>query len=286
MESFIVMLVLFAALLHAGWNALVKSASDPLMMQAGVALTGTAFALVLTPFLPVPPATAWPWLVASVIVHQVYFLALAYAYEHGDLSKVYPIARGSAPLMIALGAAPLLGEDLAFATAFGIALVSFGILSLAWEARTRHPASGKSTLLAFVTGISIAAYSLADAAGVRTAAGAAELGAFGYIAWLFVCAGVPFGLFVLYLRRGHIRTHLARLGGRCIGGGLVALAAYGLVLWAYSLGAVAPVSALRETSVVFAALLGTLVLREPFGARRVVAAGFVAAGIVALNLGG
>src|SRR3546814_20381162 len=96
------------------------------------------------------------------MVHQVYFLALAYAYEHGDLSKVYPIARGSAPLMIALGAAPLLGEDLAFATAFGIALVSFGILSLAWVARARHSANGKSTLLDFVTGLRITAYSSAE----------------------------------------------------------------------------------------------------------------------------
>jgi len=284
---FVAGMVLLAALFHATWNAVVKSGADSLLAQTVVINVAAVIGLCALPFLPFPVAASWPWLLASVLIHLLYFLILTSSYEHGDFSQVYPIARGSAPLLVA-GLSPFLfGETLTMTAAAGVATISLGILSLAWTPSLFRKRPQRPVLFALMTGLTIAAYSVVDASGVRLAAeGRGAAGAFGYIAWLFFLCGPVLAVVALPRRRGRIVSFLRTDRGRSFGGGIVAGAAYGLVLWAYSQGAVAPVTALRETSVVIAAVIGAVLFGESFGARRVASAGAVAAGVVLLNLNG
>ncbi len=287
MTSFVTGMVLLAAVLHATWNAVVKSGTDRLLTQTVVIGVASLVGLCALPFLPFPVAASWPWLLASVMIHLVYFLALTASYEHGDFSQVYPIARGSAPLLVAAAAPFLFGETLSVAGSLGVAVISLGILSLAWQPDLFRRRPEKPILFALITAVTIMGYSLVDARGVRIAAAAdGDTGAFGYIAWLFFLCGPVLAAVVLPRRRGRLRGFMGDDRGRSIGGGIVACAAYSLVLWAFSLGAVASVTALRETSVVIAAGIGAVLFREAFGFRRILAAVAVALGVALLNAGG
>ena len=276
----ILALVLLAALLHATWNAIVKGGPDKLLGATMVLTWAAAPAVVLAFFVPIPAAESWPYLAASVIIHTGYYLSLVAAYEVGDLSQVYPIARGSAPVLVSLGAFALAGEMLSGTELLGVVIVTLGIWTLAWR-RGGLKGDGRGVALALLTGLTIAGYSLADALGAR--ASGAPL---GYIAWMFILEPLPLVAYA-YWRRGsealQIFTRRIPLG---LGSGMIAAAAYGIVIWAMTFSPMAHVVALRETSVVLAALIGTFLLGEPGKARRIGAAVVVAGGTIILQAGG
>ena len=282
MDPLVVLLVLLAAASHATWNAFVKAGEDKLVSLCLVIFTTSLPALAALPFLPLPAAESWPYLVISALVHYLYYTFLVAAYRHGDLSLTYPVARGSAPLLVAAGAWLLAGEALSVWKWVGVLTVSAGIMSLASPGRMqRRDGELRAIAFAALTGLTIAGYSLAYGLGVRNAGHE-----FAYIAWLFVFSGLPMPLIILW-RRGRqsarlIRTHL-KIG---LFGGLVSGLAYGIVIWAMSLAPIAIVVSLRETSVLIAAAIGSLFLKESFGARRIAAAAVIVAGAALMNLAG
>lgn len=278
MDPIVLTLVLAAALLHATWNALVKSGGDPFVRLAVVNAVGGLCTLPLLFLVDLPAPASWPYLFGSVIVHHAYYLALAYGYRFGDLSHVYPIARGVAPPLVAFAAWAFAGEGLGSLGLLAILVISGGIVSLAFTNDGRLVAL-KPLVFGFTTGITIAGYTLLDGLGGRAAGDV-----LGYIAWLFVIDAVPFSVLVACRYRRRLGPALAACWRPAALGGALSVIAYGLVIWAMTLTPMAAVSALRETSVIIAALIGTRLLREPFGARRVLAASLVAAGIVLLQV--
>ena len=285
LDAGVLSLVLLAAVLHASWNALVKAGEDKLVMQTLVICVHGYLAMPLLFFLPLPDPASWPYLGLSALIHFVYYAGVIGAYRHGDLSQVYPIARGSAPALVALGAWALAGEALSAAELLGVFTVSLGIVSLTSLPRQlRGQGDGreaKAIGFALLTGATIASYTLADGLGVR------ESGhALSYILWLFALEAVPLTAFTLWRRRGRVvaafKPHL-KAG---VIGSLLSGLAYGIVIWAMSVAPMAHVVALRETSVLIAAIIGTRLLREPFGRKRIAAAAVVAAGAILLETGG
>ncbi len=282
----IVGLLLAAALMHATWNALLKSdRSDRLATFGVIMATGTAMGLCAVPFLPMIERGAWPYLIASVAIHLAYYAFLLKAYAYGDLSHTYPIARGLGPLLVAVASGKLVGEHLRLQDMAGVLLLSCGLVALAMPSRAALPSPegrhGLATLFAILTGVSIAGYILADGLGVR-AAGPVFEQRLAYIAWLCVLEG-PWLLVLAMLRPGRIWTHLRRNWWRGVVGGAIASTGYGIAIYALVLGPMAHVAALRETSVLFGTLIGTLLLGEPFGGRRVAAAIVIVSGLVLMN---
>lgn len=278
MDPLILALVLGAALLHASWNALVKTGGDPFVRLAVVNLVGGLCALPLLTIVAFPAEASWRYLAVSVVIHHAYYLALAYGYRFGDLSHVYPIARGIAPPLVALIAWAFADESPGGLGLLAIVVISAGIMSLAFTDDGR-PGAPKALAFALATGLAIAGYTLADGLGGRAAGDV-----FGYIAWLFVIDAVPFSVLVALRYRARLGVALARAWRPAALGGVLAVGAYGLVIWAMTRAPMAQVSALRETSVIMAALIGTRLLREPFGTRRIIAAGLVAAGVMLLQV--
>ncbi|HSS66386.1 MAG TPA: DMT family transporter [Gammaproteobacteria bacterium] len=272
-------LVLLAALFHASWNALVKTSGDRLAVLAMVNGVGSVFAMLALPFVEVPARESWIYLGASIVLHSGYYFFLIGAYRVGDLSHVYPLARGLSPLLVAGAAAVFAGETLAFVAFVGVLLACAGIVSLSFDGGLPWRSDRRPLLFALGTAVFIAAYTIVDGIGVR-AAGSVS----GYIAWLFALDAIPIVLVACLLRRRELRWTLRTEWKNGVVGGVLALAAYGLVIWAMSLAAMAAVSALRETSVIFAALIGTVLLKERFGKLRLSAAALVAAGVVLMNL--
>jgi drug/metabolite transporter (DMT)-like permease len=270
--------VLAAALAHATWNAMLKSSGDVLLdMTLVVFLAG----LATLPFLPLvaaPGRAVWPYIAASMALHILYYIALVGAYRAGDLSHGYPLMRGIAPLLTSLCAVWWLGEAPRPLVWVGIVLICGGVLSLGL-AGFHWGTSRVSTLWALANAVIIAAYTLVDAAGVR-AAGRPET----YVVWLFVLDALPFPLVVLLLKRQQLVLYARKFWLRGLVGGALSAAAYGVVLWAMTRAPVAAVAALRETSVIFAALIGVWLLKEGHIARRLVGAATVAAGVIALKI--
>ena len=276
MSPLVTALVLGSALLHASWNAIIKSSRDVLLDTALVAAAAGMLALPLIAYLPLPARASWPYLGASCAIHIGYFSTLVAAYRLGDLGHAYPLMRGTAPLLVALFGVALLNERPSMAMWLGIVLISAGILSLGLLQQGR--AHRGATLWALANAAIIAAYTLVDGSGVRLSGAPA-----GYVAWLFCLQGLLFLTLVALLRRGALRNYVARHWQRGLGGGFCLISAYGIVLWAMTQAPVAAVAALRETSVIFAALLGSLFLHEPFGRQRLIAACAVALGVAALR---
>ncbi|MBI1943406.1 MAG: phosphonate utilization protein [Betaproteobacteria bacterium] len=262
--------------MHAAWNALVKSGPDPLLDTALVALFGSGLALALLTVVPPPASASWPFIATSVLVHVGYYVALAGAYRAGDLSHGYPIMRGAAPLMTALGTWLLLGEALSASAWVGVLLICAGVLSLGLAGGGATP---RATAWAIANAVIICLYTLADGAGVRVAEGAER-----YVVWLFVFNGLPFGLGVLLLKRRAFLRHAAAHWRRGLAGAALSGLSYGIALWAMTRAPVAIVAALRETSVIFAALIGAWLLREGHLKERLGGAAAVLAGLVALKL--
>ncbi len=274
--------VLFAAALHAGWNAMLKgTAGDRLwtitMMCVAVTLVGAAATL----FVPWPAAASWPYIVASGLLHVGYNLFLVRTYGSGDFSETYPIARGSSPMLVAIGAAVFAGERLDWLPALGIVLVCGGIISLAHRGKGLPLGSLPPAL---ATGAFIAAYSVVDGMGVRAAGDT-----LAYAAWMAVLWGGPMPVVFVLLRGGVRRGTAALLAGSAQRfaaaalGGWVSLIAYAIVIWAMHHGPMGPVSALRETGVLFAALLGRVVLKEQLGVRRIASCVVIACGAACLG---
>lgn len=272
-------LVLVAAVLHAGWNACIKIGGDRLVTLAIVNGVGAVLSLVALPFLGLPASGSWPYLAASVAIHTAYYFFLIQQYRVGDLSHVYPLARGLSPLLIAAAAAFFAGELLPPLAWVGVVIASVGIISLAFEKGPPWRNDPGPVLYAAGTALCIASYSVVDGLGVRLAGGA-----FAYIAWLFFLDGIPIAVFAYVARRHQVRTVLKAEAVKGLVGGALQVMAYGTVIWAMSVTAMAAVSTLRETSVIFAAIIGAFVLGERFGARRIVAAVLVACGVIVLNV--
>jgi drug/metabolite transporter (DMT)-like permease len=273
--------VLVAAVLHASWNAVAKALPDRLVTFAGLELGATVCAVVAVPFVPVPAARAWPWLVASAITHNVYNLLLMRSYRLGPFNQAYPLARGTGPLVVAAFGLLVLREPLRPAQWAGVLLVSASLVFLAVGGGTTLAARDRPVVLAaLLTGLSIAAYTVMDGIGVRHAGTAA-----GYAAYLFLLSGPPIPVAALVLRRHRPLAPLVRTGWPAALGGVLSVAAYGLVIWAQTRGALAAVAALRECGVVVAAVLGVLVFHERLGRSRVVASIGVAAGVVLISAG-
>lgn len=271
------LLVLGAALLHAIWNALLKGSGDKLLSLAFIAGAGSVVSWILVPFAPLPDPASFSWLGLSVLFHIGYYTALVRAYDRGDLSLVYPVARGSGPLWVALVSAPAAHERLTDQESVGVAILCSGIVLLAL--RSDRLGSSRSALLyALVTGVFIGCYTLSDGLGVR-----ASGNPISYILWMNGLEGIPLFIFAVLRRRSRVVSFLREDRGRSIVAGVLAALAYGIVIWAYSRGSIAPIAALRETSVVIAAWLGARHLGEPFGRSRILAAAIVALGVLLLS---
>jgi drug/metabolite transporter (DMT)-like permease len=272
--------VLLAAILHASWNAMLHGNRDRYLSMTWMSIVIAIVSTLVVAVLPLPAAGAWPFIIASGLVHIVYNMSLIRSYRRSDLSVAYAIARGSSPLLVTLGAALFAREAISPIHALGIALISGGILTLALL--DKH-VSRADMLAALSTGAIIALYTVIDGLGVRQSGGQAV----AYTAWMFMFYWLMPVLFVasrgLPALLSPIRTHPASVGTSLVGG-LVSIGAYGIVIWAMQSGAMGGVSALRETSVVFAALIGRLFLGEAMSAKRWTVCAVVAAGAVCLGL--
>jgi phosphonate utilization associated putative membrane protein len=280
--------VLCGAVLHASWNALIKRGTDKQLDTALVHVLGSAVALPLLLITGLPQPAALPYIGLSALIHIGYFIALAGAYQHGDLSLTYPIMRGAAPLLVALGSAPLIGESpslLAWAGVLGLT-AGVALVGLSRPAQALH--HRKALAYALANAAIIACYTVVDGLGVR-----AELAAGGsaprYVLLLFVANSVAYPLLVWRQRSPAARRQaLAHVRGRwrlAMVGSAASIGSYGLALWAMTRAPVASVAALRETSVLFAAVLGVLLLKEHFGVQRAIGTAVIVLGVMALRLG-
>ncbi len=275
----ITLAVLAAGLLHAGWNALLKSApgGDPLLDTATVVVGSAAWGLIVIPFAGLPDPSAWKFIAGSAFIHWAYYVTLAHAYRTGDLSFAYPLMRGTAPLLTASLGVVFLREWPTPQVALGIALICLGIVSIAFVRREAHPRA--ALLFALANAAIIAIYTLIDGAGAR-----ASGNALSYVAWLTFLEAIPFLLWIRARKGAGAASYISRGWRRGIVGGAASLGAYGIVLWAMTRAPVAAVAALRETSVLFAALIGAIWLKEGFGLPRLAGAASVVAGVAALKL--
>jgi drug/metabolite transporter (DMT)-like permease len=273
-------LVLVAALLHASWNAMLHGNRDRFLSMTWMSIAIALVSTVVVLFTSLPARAAWPYIVASGLVHIVYNISLVRSYRRNDLGQAYPIARGSSPLLVTLGAALFAHEAIGPLHAFGIVLISGGIIAIALQG---SHVSRAGALAALTTGATIALYTVIDGIGVRLSDGEA----LAYTAWMFLFYWLMPLLFVASRGLAALWTPLrsAPLAvSTSLAGGLVSIAAYGIVIWAMQSGAMGAVSALRETSVVFAVLIGRLCLGEAVSGRRWLACVVVASGAVCLGL--
>ncbi len=283
-------IVLCGALLHAGWNALVKKGRDPFLSSVLVASGAGLISLPLLPFLMQPAAASWPYALLSTVIHYFYYGLLSAAYRHGDMSHAYPLMRGSAPLLVALSSVPLLGEHLTLAQYAAVACISGGIFGLWFASRLPGPAHGgaagdasaarrRSTVYALLNALAIAAYTLADGLGAR-ASGAPV----AYVMWLHVLSAVGLLAWCLLRCPRELLDYARQFWRVAILGGAGTLGAYGLALWAMTVAPLAAVAALRETSILFAALIARFFLAERIGSKRALAIAAIAAGAVLMRL--
>jgi drug/metabolite transporter (DMT)-like permease len=272
--------VLGSAMLHACWNALAHRSVDA---AAAVALISVGFGLLSVPLVlavPPPAAASRPYLAVSVGLHVAYTVLLARSYTIGDFGQVYPLARGSSPLVVTALAVGFAGERPSWPLLAGVITVCSGLAVLVAGVGLRGGVHNpRAVLAACVSGLFIAGYTTVDGLGVRRAGGTV-----GYTAWLLVLLGLGMLGYALGRYRWRFGAAVRRGWWLMLAGGAAGSVSYGLVLWAQTRGALAAVAALRETSVVVAAVLGAVFFGERFGHRRVVATVLVATGVVLLNL--
>lgn len=274
LEPHWIALLLLAAVIHASWNAINKASRDPLLSMTTLTVSGGLTAGLLIPFVPPLDPAAFPWLAASAALHFAYQLSLVHAYSLGDLSQVYPIARGTAPLGIALFAALSANEVPSPAGGLGLVIASGAIVNLA-GAGSRVTRSRKAVLAALQTALLISLYTVVDGHGVRSTPLSLS-----YIVWMSLIDSIPMLILALWRRQGQVLRFLRSDGPRNVAGGILATLGYGIVMAAMNHGAMASVASMRETSVIFAAAIGTRLLGEPFGLRRVIASLALAGGLI------
>jgi drug/metabolite transporter (DMT)-like permease len=276
LSAAVTLAVLGAAVTHAVWNAIAHGIKDQTLAFALIGVGGIAVGIPLVIGAALPRADCWPYLLASVVIHVFYNLLLMQCYRLGEFGQVYPLARGTSPLVVTILAAIFIHEHLALLQVGGIGVVSAGLAVLVLAGRR----PGRAAFLAAVgTGLTIAAYTTVDGVGVRLSGSPV-----GYIGWLMVLESLGVPMFAMARRRDVLLKQPPRILLAGLGAGALSVLAYGLVLWAQTRGALAPIAALRETSVIFGAIIATLVFREPFGRTRIAATVLVAAGIGLLNV--
>ena len=272
------LVVLGAALLHAAWNATAHGIRD---QAAGFALIGiacTVVPLLALPFVGLPGADAWPYVCCSAAVHVGYTGLLLLSYRAGDFAHVYPLARGTAPLVVALLSATVVGQRLSGVEVAGVLTLTAGLAVLALAGGTLRRTTRRASLAAVATGLTIATYTTIDGVGVHSAASP-----LAYTTWLFLLQGPALPIAVAVSRRGlSVPAGTWALG---LASGVVSLVAYGLVIWAQAHGSLARVAALRETSILFGALIGAVLFAERFGRQRVLGAAVTLAGVLLLTVG-
>jgi drug/metabolite transporter (DMT)-like permease len=280
MDAFVLAAVLFAAACHAGWNAAIKRGLDPLITTASISIGAAVIAAVLVPFIGLPDTPAWPFVGGSVFIHLFYFAALIESYRRGDLGQVYPIARGAAPLLTAIATTIVIREPPGLAGWLAIVLLTAGVLMLSLRggrdlARLDRRAIG----FALATAVTICAYTVTDGVGARTAGSA-----MAYSLALFVSIGPVMAAYAL-LRGGTPALRFSVTAWRRgLAGGALQVGSYSIVLWGMALAPIALIAALRETSVLFGALIAVVVLKEPLRVNRIAAAAMIAAGLVLIRL--
>ena len=268
--------VLAAAVTHATWNAIAHGIKDQTLAFALIGIGGITVSIPLVIVAALPRSSSWPYLLASIAIHVFYNLLLMQCYRLGEFSQVYPLARGISPLVVTILAAMFVHEHLGLLQVAGVVVVSAGLAFLVFGGRR----PGRGAFLAAVgTGLTIAAYTTVDGVGVRLSASPV-----GYIGWLILLQSLCVPLFAVVRRRDVLLKQPRRILLSGLLAGALSVLAYGLVLWAQTKGALAPIAALRETSVIFGAIIGTLVFHEPFGRSRIIATVLVVVGIVLLNV--
>ncbi len=268
-------LVLLAAALHAVWNALIKIQGDRLAVMAVMTAAGSLISLAVLPFVDAPDPASWPLLVLTILLHTGYHFFLPRAYDHGDLGQVYPIARGSAPLLVTLGAVFIAGETMNPAALLGVVCLAVGVMALTFDKGAGVARKPKAVLYALLTGTFIASYTVVDGLGVRQAGSI-----LGFAVWLTVADGLLTFLLVSTWKPSAVRQVLRSSVLVGFLGGALQVGAYWIIIWALAVAPMAMVSSLRETSVLFAAVISTFVLKEGFGVWRFVSAGLVTLGLV------
>jgi drug/metabolite transporter (DMT)-like permease len=280
MDPFVFAAVLFAALCHASWNTLLKIRLDPFAANALITVASGLIALAALPFAGIPPIVSWPWVVGSIILHLAYYYGLTEAYRTGDLSQVYPIARGAAPLMTAVISTTLLGEDIGLYGWMGILALVSGVFLLSIRGgRDLSRIDRRAVGFAFFTAMTICGYSLTDGVGARVSGNP-----HAYAAMLFILDGACMAVFALWRRGQSILTEARIYWKTGLFGGALSVTSYWIAIWAMTVAPIAIVAALRETSVLFAAAISVVILKEALRPARVIAALMIVFGLALIRL--
>ncbi len=280
MSLSVALLVLLSAVLHASWNAIVRIKGDRLAVVTLLATFGSLIAVPGVVLLPPPPADAWPWLAASMLLHIGYNVFLANAYAHGELGKVYPLARGTAPLITLMASLWLVGEQIGALKVLGVVVLGGGIIALTFDRGLRVLMEApKGAVYALATSVFIGGYTISDGLGAR-----ASGDALSYTAWLFVLDGFPLLLYALVVRGRGVTAMFSENWKAGLVAGALSIAAYAIVIWAMTVAPIALVAALRETSVVMAVVIGVVFLGEKLTTARMLSVAVVLAGLVLMRM--
>lgn len=270
--------VLSAAAMHAGWNATLKMKGDPFFAMTRITTLAGIIAVPLLVLFGFPRLESWPWLMGSIVLHLGYYIALTEAYRYADMSQVYPIARGGAPLLTTAGALLLLHEPITVQGVFGILSLAGGVVLMSFSGRDKA-LDLRTIALSLLTAAIICGYTLVDGIGARVAGDP-----HAYSAALFVIDGIPLLLFALWRQGARGIASLFHKAGPAAIGGSMSLGSYWIAIWAMTVAPIAIVAALRESSVLFAALIAHIILKEPMRPQRAMAAGFICLGLVLIRV--
>lgn len=280
MDSVVFGAILAAAVLHAGWNAVVKGVLDRFKSILMMAIVQGGLALLLLPVFAIPAHEAWPWIAASALLHSGYKIFLIRAYEHGDLSLVYPLARGSAPLIVAIVGFAILGEVLSQQRALAVAAISVGIIAMIFRAGVNFDqVPAKAVAYAVGTAAFTASYTLVDGIGARHSGTPS-----GFVMWMFLGDGLCMCLYALAIRGRGAFKGLGSEWQSGIAAGAMSIGSYWVAVWAFTLAPIALVAALRETSVLFALIIAVFFLNETVGRWRWIGAAMICGGIAMMRL--
>jgi drug/metabolite transporter (DMT)-like permease len=279
MELQVFLAVLAAAMMHAGWNAVVKGGTDPFTSVTQVSLFSGGIALCFLPSVKVPAAEVWPWLAVSAAIHTLYRFMLIGAYRAGDMAQVYPIMRGAAPVMTVLATAMLIGERVSNVGIAAVAALSLGVFLMSLRGGRVGGFERRAVAMALLSAASTCGYTLADGIGARVNGSGSS-----YALWMFVLNAVAMQSIAFAMRGRKAYEGLQTLWPVMAGGGAMSMSAYFIVIWAMTQAPIALVAALRETSVLFGSLIAMVFLKEVMTSWRALASGFVLLGMVLLKL--
>lgn len=279
MDLIVFLAVLAGAAMHAGWNALVKTGLDRTASIFLLALIQGAISLALLPFFAMPAVMSWPWIVASALLHTGYKVFLIRAYAHGDMSQVYPLARGAAPLIVAVVGVFLLGDNLTATKVAAVCAIGFGVMLMSSKLGSGEAMPRKALLFALGTALFTASYTLVDGIGAQLSGTAS-----GFTLWMFVGDGILMTIYALAVRGRDLRAVVRGNLPSGFAAGALSLGSYWIAIWAFTLAPIALVAALRETSVLFAMLLAVFFLGEKASTQRWSAAALILLGIVLMRL--